>query len=98
MTAHKEPCHTTATLLTRHWWLLALRGLAALIFGAVGIAWPGITLPTLLILFGVFAVVNGVLSFILAAKTSHHFPRFSGLILPGLVSIAVGVLALLEPI
>lgn len=90
-------CETMAQLFTRHWWLLALRGLAAVLFGVLAFVWPGITLLTLVILFGAYAVVNGVLSFILAAKAPNGYPRFLGLILPGLLSVTAGVLAFILP-
>ena len=47
--------------LTHNWWLLALRGVAAILFGVIAFVWPGITLIGLTLLFGVYALVNGVL-------------------------------------
>jgi uncharacterized membrane protein HdeD (DUF308 family) len=88
---------TTVTLLTRNWWVYALRGLAAVLFGVLAFIWPGITLLTLVFLFGWYAVANGVLSFILAVKAPNGYPRFSGLVLPGLFSLAVGVIAFIIP-
>jgi uncharacterized membrane protein HdeD (DUF308 family) len=88
---------TTVTLLTRNWWVYALRGLAAVLFGGLAFIWPGITLLTLVFLFGWYAVANGVLSFILAVKAPKGYPRFSGLVLPGLFSLAVGVIAFIIP-
>jgi uncharacterized membrane protein HdeD (DUF308 family) len=88
---------TTVTLLTRNWWVYALRGLAAVLFGVLAFIWPGITLLTLVFLFGWYAVANGILSFILAVKAPNGYPRFSGLVLPGLFSLAVGVIAFIIP-
>jgi uncharacterized membrane protein HdeD (DUF308 family) len=88
---------TMVGLFTRNWWILALRGLAAVLFGVLAFVWPGITLLTLVFLFGWYAVANGVLSFILAAKAPKDFPRFTGLVLPGLFSVAAGVIAFVVP-
>jgi uncharacterized membrane protein HdeD (DUF308 family) len=47
-------------ILTRYWWAVVVRGIVAILFGLVAIAWPGITLIALVILFGVYAFVDGV--------------------------------------
>ena len=88
---------TVADLLTHNWWLLALRGLAAIAFGIVAFIWPGITLLTLVFLFGAFAVLNGVLAFIAASRAPKGYPRFGSLILEGIFSLAVGAIAFTVP-
>jgi uncharacterized membrane protein HdeD (DUF308 family) len=67
---------SVADTLRRNWWLLALRGLAAVVFGALAFVWPGATLITLVWLFGGFALVKGVLSLAVAAKAPKGYPRF----------------------
>jgi uncharacterized membrane protein HdeD (DUF308 family) len=47
-------------LLSRYWWVLLLRGLLAILFGILAFAWPGVTLASLVLLFGVYALVDGV--------------------------------------
>src|SRR5262245_66602224 len=49
--------------LVRNWWLLLLRGIAAIVFGVLTFFWPGITLLTLLFLYVAFALVDGILAF-----------------------------------
>ena len=46
-------------LMLSHWWVLLLRGVLAILFGIAAYAWPGMTLVTLLTLFGAFALVDG---------------------------------------
>jgi uncharacterized membrane protein HdeD (DUF308 family) len=45
--------------LTRHWWVIAFRGLAAIAFGILAFVWPGMTLGVLVILYGAYALVDG---------------------------------------
>jgi uncharacterized membrane protein HdeD (DUF308 family) len=88
---------TVAEALGRNWWLLALRGLAAVIFGVLAFAWPGTTLITLVWLFGAFALVNGILSLAVAINAPKGYPRFGSLILGGLLGILAGLLAFVMP-
>ena len=88
---------TVADTLSHNWWLLALRGLAGVIFGVLTFIWPGISLFALVMLFGAFALVNGVLSVFLAAKAPKGFPRFGSLLIGGLCGIAAGILTFFWP-
>jgi uncharacterized membrane protein HdeD (DUF308 family) len=45
--------------LAKSWSLLLLRGIAAIIFGILAFVWPGLTLVTLVLLYGAFALVDG---------------------------------------
>ena len=96
-TANSITGGSVAETLRRNWWLLALRGLAAVLFGVLAFAWPGITLLTLIWLFGAFALVNGILSLVLATKAPKGYPRFGSLILGGLLGILAGLLTFVMP-
>ena len=52
--------------LTRYWWAVVLRGVAAVLFGLLALIWPDITVLVLVILFGAYALVDGVLALIAA--------------------------------
>src|SRR2546423_1350819 len=48
--------------LTRHWWVLAVRGALAVLFGLLALIWPGITVLALVALFGAYCLVDGVIA------------------------------------
>ena len=86
-----------AELFRHSWWVLALRGLAAVLFGILAFIWPGITIFTLVLLFGAYALVNGVLALVIAFKGPRRIRRFGSLIFGGLISVAAGVIAFIWP-
>jgi uncharacterized membrane protein HdeD (DUF308 family) len=88
---------TVAHLLAHNWSLLALRGLAAVIFGVLAFLWPRVTLFVLVWLFGAFALVNGVLSLVLASKAPKGYPRLGSLILSGILGVVAGVITFFWP-
>jgi uncharacterized membrane protein HdeD (DUF308 family) len=75
-----------------HWWVLALRGTLALLFGIMAFAWPGVTLAVLVLLYGGYALADGVFASIAGVKT-----RTWSLLLVGLLGIAAGVITFLWP-
>jgi len=85
------------TRLTRNWRLLALRGMVAVLFGWAALVWPGATLTALVLLFGAYALVDGLLALIVSRLDRHEFDHGWVLLLKGLAGIATGVLALLWP-
>jgi uncharacterized membrane protein HdeD (DUF308 family) len=81
----------------RHVWLLALRGVIAILFGLVAVLWPGVTVVVLTLLFGAYIVVDGVGTLIGAFRRGQDAARRVALVLAGLISIAAGVVMLLWP-
>ena len=47
-------------VLARNWWLIAIRGIAAIAFGVVAFLWPGVTVVVLIALFGAYALIDGI--------------------------------------
>jgi uncharacterized membrane protein HdeD (DUF308 family) len=80
---------------SRHWWAFALRGLVAILFGVLAFAWPGVTLQVLVLLWGAFAFVDGVLALVAAIRTDNDH-RW-GLLLEGIVGIGAGIVTFLYP-
>jgi uncharacterized membrane protein HdeD (DUF308 family) len=82
--------------LSKNWWLLLLRGIAAIVFGVLTFVWPGITLLTLVLFYGVFALIDGVLAIAAAVMGGQPAPRW-WLAIVGLLGIAVGILTFMWP-
>jgi uncharacterized membrane protein HdeD (DUF308 family) len=83
--------------LARNWWSLVIRGLVAIVFGIVTFAWPGITVGALLLLFGVYALLDSVISIVGAWKAARAHERWGALILEGIVSIAAALVTAIFP-
>src|SRR5918911_1894682 len=81
--------------LARHWWVVGLRGLAAILFGILAFAWPGMTLAVLVLLFAAYALVDGVLGLVAAFRggAQHRV----AMAIEGVVSILAGIAAFVWP-
>ena len=84
-------------LLGRSWWMLALNGIAALLFGVLSLIWPGITLLTLVVLFAAWAMFSGVMATVAAVRNRNADRAWWLVLILGLVSIAAGVVAVFYP-
>jgi len=82
--------------LARNWWALVLRGIAGVIFGVLTFMFPAMTLAVLIILFGAYAIVDGVFNLVAAIVGRTGQPWWH-LVLEGIVSIAAGVIAFAWP-
>jgi uncharacterized membrane protein HdeD (DUF308 family) len=84
--------------LPGEWRLVAVRGVAAIAFGAATLAWPRLTLWALVVLFGAYALVDGVFAFINAFtyEFSTNGQRVL-LLLEGVCGVAAGVITFVWP-
>lgn len=82
--------------LHRSWWLLLLRGVAAVAFGVLTFVWPQISLLTLIMVYGIYALADGILALIAAIRGGGVVPRW-WLALGGVVSILTAVLVFAWP-
>jgi uncharacterized membrane protein HdeD (DUF308 family) len=81
--------------LPRQWWLVALRGLAAITFGILAFIWPAITLEVLILFFGAYAMVDGVLALYAAIRSRGQRAWVS--VMEGIVGIGAGLVAFFSP-
>lgn len=85
------------TALSRAWWVLMLRGAAAIAFGLLTWFQPKISLATLVLLFGIYAVADGGLAIWTALSGRREHDHWWLLLLRGVVGVAAGSLAFVAP-
>jgi uncharacterized membrane protein HdeD (DUF308 family) len=83
--------------LARNWWAVVLRGVAGIIFGILAFVMPVLTLAALVMLFGAYALVDGVFSIIAVATGRAGARSWWALLLAGLVGIAAGLVTFFMP-
>ena len=85
-------------LLLRRWWLIVLRGVVAILFGLLALAWPGITVLALALLWGIYALVDGVTAAVvgLSGRSLSGFDRVAYVLL-GLLGVGAGLVSLIWP-
>jgi uncharacterized membrane protein HdeD (DUF308 family) len=86
--------------LSRHWWAVALRGVAATVFGVLALVWPGITVFALVIVFGAYALVDGAFTLITAfgdRDAGRARGRRAWLLARGITGILAGIIAAVWP-
>ena len=83
--------------LGQHWKWIALRGVAAVIFGVLAIAWPAIALAVLVLVWGAYAFVDGVFTLLAAARMRESGRPIWPLVLVGLLGVVAGLVAFFWP-
>lgn len=84
-------------LFTKNWWVLLLRGIVAILFGILAFARPGLTLAALVLLFGFYALVDGIFSLIAAFSGWQHREDRWLLVLEGVIGLGAGFVTLRAP-
>jgi uncharacterized membrane protein HdeD (DUF308 family) len=92
-----EAAARAVDVLVRNWWVVALRGFAALIFGVLAFARPAAGIAALIILFGCYALINGILTVFAVIANRHGEQQWVSMLFGGLLSIAVGLLTFMMP-
>jgi uncharacterized membrane protein HdeD (DUF308 family) len=83
--------------LTRNWWVLALRGVAAIIFGVLAFLFPLAAIKVLVIFYGAFALVSGIFALGAALAGVHPGIPTWALIVQGLAGIVIGLIVFFMP-
>ncbi|MGD1070675.1 MAG: HdeD family acid-resistance protein [Bryobacteraceae bacterium] len=84
-------------VLAQNWWALALRGAVAVIFGLIAFFIPQVTLYALTILFGAYALIDGIVSLGAAIHVGRSGERWWGLVFEGIVGLLAAAFTLIWP-
>jgi len=85
-------------LLARNWWLIEIRGVAAVAFGVLAFLWPGLTLVVLVTLFAAYMLIDGIALLVSLrraepATTGHRLT----VALMGILGVAIGIATIFLP-
>jgi uncharacterized membrane protein HdeD (DUF308 family) len=86
-----------ADRIGRHWGWVALRGVVAILFGLMAMFMPAITLSALVLVWGAFALADGVLALVAGVRIRDGGKPLWALIVVGLLGIAAGIDTFLWP-
>jgi uncharacterized membrane protein HdeD (DUF308 family) len=93
----QQGLQTTPTGESGHWWALGIRGVIAILFGLAALLRPGIALEALILLFGAYALVDGVFAIVgVFGGTRGGTPRWV-LLLEGVAGVLAGLIAFVLP-
>jgi uncharacterized membrane protein HdeD (DUF308 family) len=83
--------------LAKNWGWIALRGVAAVIFGVLAFAWPGATLFVLVLFWGAYALAEGIFALIAAFRVRDQGKPMWTFVAIGILGIAAGIVTFLWP-
>lgn len=94
---NSEHQEALSAVLADRWWVVALRGVIAVIFGLICFFVAPAAILAAVLLFSAYMLIDGVLAITSGIKAARNGKRWGLLILEGIVDIAAGVIALLWP-
>src|SRR5258708_33073988 len=86
-----------APIVQRNWWIMALRGLFAVIFGIIALVAPGIALLAFIYVFAAYALVDGGIAVITAIQQRELLDRWGGILFERILNILAGIIAFANP-
>ena len=86
-----------AQVVRRNWWVLALRGVLAIIFGLIALFAPGLALLAFIIVFAVYAIIDGIAAVVTAIQERGSLNRWGWVLFEGIISILAGIVAFVYP-
>lgn len=83
--------------ISRNWWIMTLRGVVAILFGIMAFAWPGLTAIVLVLLFGAYALIDGIAAVVHSFQMRSMTSNWWILLVEGIAGVIFGILALVWP-
>src|SRR5438093_13028647 len=83
--------------LKRNWWVLVIRGICGIVFGVIALAYPGLALATLVLLFGAWVLIDGVFRIVGATAGRASDPDWGFHLIIGILGVVVGFLTFRAP-
>jgi uncharacterized membrane protein HdeD (DUF308 family) len=77
--------------------MMTARGIFSIAFGLLALAWPVATLYSVALLFGAYALVDGVFAMSLAFRRARNHGAWGLAILEGVIGVAAGIVTLFYP-
>jgi uncharacterized membrane protein HdeD (DUF308 family) len=84
-------------VMVDYWWTITLRGLVAVLFGVAICIWPEIAIQTLVVIFGAYVLIDGIVNLSVAARASKVHSRWWVLLIQGFVGVGFGIISLAWP-
>jgi uncharacterized membrane protein HdeD (DUF308 family) len=84
-------------ILIRNWWVIALRGVCAILFGIIALVPPGVTIPVLTICVAAYMVIDGMVIIAGYQDVLDH-DRWSPLPFEGVIDLTAGMAVMTWPV
>jgi len=89
--------HEMGNEIARNWWMVALRGAFAILFGLLTIAWPQLTVVVLVALFGAWALLDGISAFIAAWRSAEAKQTWWPFLVTGVLGVGAAIVTWVWP-
>jgi uncharacterized membrane protein HdeD (DUF308 family) len=83
--------------VARHWWIVLIRGIFAVLLGCIALAVPAVTALALALLFGAYALVDGLVAIVASFRMSGSGATRGWLAAEGVLGVLFGIAALTFP-
>ena len=89
--------HQLVRTLAQNWWALVVRGVAGILFGIGALVFPPAAIAILVLLFGAYALVDGIFNIVAGVRAPREGRRWGWLVFSGVIGIATGLITFFWP-